>query len=306
MARAALIATRWTMRSAGRSTRRCNRDAAFLSGANRNIESRYWDPVFLRNGRREGLTGQVRSRRVAEFAIDFVRRHRERPRSSSTSPWCSRTGQNFVEHTVTTPDNRDRASAGREVQIRRHVALRGQAGGRFRPAARNTRPARQHHRFRRVSDNGTERTDLGARATAASCRAASMTLTEAGGDVAADGELPAHIKGGRTVALADFSDVFPTICDLTRTPSPEGVQARRPFLRAIPPGRAARRRGRGSSTNYGADARGARRALQALHRGDCLTLDADPDEKAPISIPPMPPRRCQRETPAARSIRCLR
>src|SRR6185312_11377016 len=73
---------------------------------NRHIESRYWNPVFLRNGRREELAGRFGPDVSCEFAVDFLRRHRERP-FLLYLPMVLTHGQSFTENVVPTPLNRD-------------------------------------------------------------------------------------------------------------------------------------------------------------------------------------------------------
>ncbi len=46
------------------------------------------------------------------------------------------------------------------------------------------------------------------------------TLTEAGGNVVLIANAPARIRGGRTLPLADFTDLYPTLCELTGAPVP--------------------------------------------------------------------------------------
>ena len=48
------------------------------------------------------------------------------------------------------------------------------------------------------------------------------SLTEAGIDVGLVFNCPALIPGGRTIPLADFTDVFPTLCEFADVPLPAG------------------------------------------------------------------------------------
>ena len=45
----------------------------------------------------------------------------------------------------------------------------------------------------------------------------------AGGNVVMLANSPRRIPGGRTVPLADFTDVYPTLCELASVPLPAGV-----------------------------------------------------------------------------------
>src|SRR4051812_3792780 len=91
------------------------RDAAFLTEATRKIESRYWDPVMLRNGKRERPEGKFGPDVFGEFALDFVRRHREHP-FFLYYPMVLTHGQSASEPTVLTPANR--ASPPKEEKAR--------------------------------------------------------------------------------------------------------------------------------------------------------------------------------------------
>ena len=91
---------------------------AFMS----KIESRYWDPVFFRNGKREVLTGRFGPDVTQEFAVDFLRRHRERP-FLLYYPMMLAHGQSFTEPVVHyAAECRSQPSASRDVC--RHGALR--------------------------------------------------------------------------------------------------------------------------------------------------------------------------------------
>ena len=73
-----------------------------------------------------------------------------------------------------------------------------------------------------ATDNGSEES-LIARREGKEVHGGLYQLTEAGSDVALVANCPARFPGGRTVPLADFSDVFPTLCELTGVPLPAGV-----------------------------------------------------------------------------------
>lgn len=47
-------------------------------------------------------------------------------------------------------------------------------------------------------------------------------MTEAGIDVGLIFNCPALIPGGRTIPLADFTDIFPTLCEVADVPLPAG------------------------------------------------------------------------------------
>ncbi|HEY5313230.1 MAG TPA: sulfatase-like hydrolase/transferase, partial [Pirellulales bacterium] len=80
-------------------------DAATLTKLNQHIESRYWDPVVIRNGRREVLPGKFGPDVFQEFALDFLARHRDQP-FLLYYPMVLTHGQSFKQPVVPTPLNR--------------------------------------------------------------------------------------------------------------------------------------------------------------------------------------------------------
>jgi arylsulfatase A len=71
-----------------------------------------------------------------------------------------------------------------------------------------------------ASDNGTEK-NLSARRNGRTVQGDLYALTEAGGNVVLLANCPKRIPGGRTMALADFTDVYPTVCELAGVPLSE-------------------------------------------------------------------------------------
>ena len=68
-----------------------------------------------------------------------------------------------------------------------------------------------------ASDNGTEKS-LTARSNGREVQGDLYSLSEAGGNVALLANCPRRIPGGRTIALADFTDIYPTVCELAGVP----------------------------------------------------------------------------------------
>ena len=123
---------------------------------NQHIESRYWDPVFLRNGKREVLPAANSDPMSAQaFAIDFLRRHRERP-FLLYLPMVLTHGQNFTQSVVPTPLNKatDRPAAG---DVRRHAPLRRQARSASLIDELERLKLRDNTIVFVASDNGTEK-----------------------------------------------------------------------------------------------------------------------------------------------------
>jgi len=188
---------------------------AFMS----RIESRYWDPVFIRNGKREVLDGKFGPDVTQEFAIDFLRRHREQP-FMLYYPLMLAHGQSFGEPVVATPLNRapDRPHHAMYADMVRYADRL--VGDLVR--ALDDLKLRDDTLLFVASDNGTE-SSITARRDGRMVKGALYTLAEAGGDVAMLANCPKQIPGGRVVPLADFSDVLPTLCDLAGIGLPKDV-----------------------------------------------------------------------------------
>lgn len=184
-----------------------------------HIESRYWDPVFLRNGRREAHPGRFGPDVAQEFALDFLRRHRDRP-FLFYYPMALTHGQTFTQPVVRTPLNPNTNRPHKEMfadMLRYADKLVGDL-----VRALDELKLRDNTIVLVASDNGTEK-EFTARRNGREVRGGLYTLTEAGGDVVLLANNPKLIPGGRTLPLADFSDVFPTLCELAGVPGPKGV-----------------------------------------------------------------------------------
>jgi arylsulfatase A-like enzyme len=70
-----------------------------------------------------------------------------------------------------------------------------------------------------ATDNGTEKS-LTARSGGRDVQGGLYQLNEAGGNVGLLANCPRLIPGGRTLPLADFSDLLPTFCELAGVPLP--------------------------------------------------------------------------------------
>jgi arylsulfatase A-like enzyme len=181
---------------------------------NQHIESRYWDPVFIRNGKREVVTGQFGPDVSKEFAIDFLRRHRDRP-FFLYLPMVLTHGQNFSFPVVPTPLNKATDRPQQEMfadMLRYGDRLVGQIVEELERLG-----LRDNTIVFVASDNGTEH-QFHARRSGRVVHGDLYALTEAGGNVVLLANSPRLIPGGRTMPLADFSDMYPTICELAGVP----------------------------------------------------------------------------------------
>lgn len=188
------------------------------------IESRYWDPVFLRQGQRERIPGAFGPDLAQAFALDFLRRHRAKP-FLIYLPMVLTHGNAYPHPVTTTPLNRDDDRpheamfadmlryADRLVgEIARELAALGLSDNTLLLVA---------------SDNGTEQS-LSTRRHGRVVQGGLYQLTEAGGDVMMLAHCPALIPGGRVLPLTDFTDIYPSICEFAGVPldprhQPDGV-----------------------------------------------------------------------------------
>lgn len=181
---------------------------------NQHIESRYWDPVFLRGGQREVLPGQFGPDVSKEFAFDFVRRHREKP-FFLYLPMVLTHGQTFSTPAVPTPQNRSTDRAPQEMfadMLRYADKIIGELVAELERLG-----LRENTILFIASDNGTEHR-FQARRNGRLVQGDLYSLTEAGGNVVLLANSPKLVPGGRTLPLVDFTDIYPTICDLAGVP----------------------------------------------------------------------------------------
>ncbi|MBI3879120.1 MAG: sulfatase-like hydrolase/transferase [Verrucomicrobia bacterium] len=205
-----------------------------LAVLNRNIESRYWDPVLLRNGKRETHPGKFGPDLLQSFALEFLQRHRGGP-FLLYYPMVLTHGKSFVEPVVPTPLNLSTNRPHHEMfadMVRYADKLVGELVVELERLG-----LRDNTLVFIASDNGTEK-EMTARRNGREVRGGLYTLTEAGGDVVLLANSPKLIPGGRTAPLADFSDVLPTLCDLAGIAPPKNVtldgRSLAPFLRGEP------------------------------------------------------------------------
>ncbi len=195
------------------------KDADYVSQANRDIESRYWDPVLIRNGRRETHPGRFGPDVLQEYALGFLKRHRGRP-FLLYYPMVLTHGKSFLEPVAPTPQNLGRERTEQESfadMLRYADRLVGELVRTLEELG-----LRERTYVFVASDNGTEKR-FSARRSGRRVQGGLYQLSEAGGSVVLIANCPARIPGGRTWALADFSDVYPTLCELAGVPPPRGV-----------------------------------------------------------------------------------
>ena len=177
---------------------------------NQHIESRYWNPVFLRNGQREELSGQFGPDETQAFAFDFLRRNRDRP-FLLYLPMMLTHGQSYSTAVVPTPLDRSTDRSEQEMftgMLRYADKLIGDL-----VAELDRLGLRENTVVFVASDNGTEKR-FTARRSGRKVQGDLYSLSEAGGNVVLLANSPKLIPGGRTLPLTDFTDIYPTVCEL--------------------------------------------------------------------------------------------
>jgi arylsulfatase A-like enzyme len=183
------------------------------------IESRYWNPVFIRNGKREVQSGKFGPDVTQEFATDFFKRHRDRP-FLFYYPLHLAHGQSFKEPVVPTPLNLNTNRSHHEMyadMVRYADKLVGEL-----VQSLEELKLRDNTLLFIASDNGTE-SNLTARRNGREVKGGLYTLSESGGSVALIANSPHQFVGERTLPLVDFSDLLPTLCELADLSLPKDV-----------------------------------------------------------------------------------
>lgn len=194
-------------------------DTDFTSHFISNIESRYWDPVFLREGRREVLAGEFGPDVSLGYIEEFLRREHDKP-FLLYHPMVLTHGDTFLHPVVPTPLNRDPNRPHQEMfadMVRYADHLVGRV-----IAALEHNGLRENTIVFVATDNGTEKQRV-ARARGRTIRGDLYQMTEAGSDVALLVNGPGIVPGGRTLPLADFSDLLPTFAELAGAEIPDGL-----------------------------------------------------------------------------------
>ena len=179
-------------------------------------ESRYWDPVVLRDGKREVLTGRYGPDVFQEATFAFLEAHQKKP-FLLYCPMVLTHGQSFHEPVVPTPDNRN-ANRPHEAIYADMVSYADKLVGGL-VAELDRLDLRKNTIVVVATDNGSE-SRLTARKNGREVQGGLYSLTEAGIDVGLIFNCPALIPGGRTLPLADFTDIFPTVCEFAEVPLP--------------------------------------------------------------------------------------
>lgn len=195
-------------------------DFAFTTKMISRIESRYWDVVTLdHQQRREVHRGRFGPDVFQEAACRFIRRHKDRPfllylPSPLTHGWT------FTDPVTPTPLNRA-SDRPHDAMYRDMIRYADLLVGRLVDELRDQGVLRRTIVFV-ASDNGSEKS-FSARFRGRMVQGGLYQLTEPGGNVPLIVYGPELVPGGRTLKLAEFSDLLPTFCELAGAPPPRGV-----------------------------------------------------------------------------------
>lgn len=179
-----------------------------------HIESRYWDPVFIRNGKREEHPGRFGPDVAQEFAFEFMEKNKDRP-FMLYYPMMLTHGHTFTVPVVPTPDHPEPDRPHQEM-FGNMLRYADKLVGEF-VAELERQGLRDNTILFVASDNGTEKS-FTARRNGRKVTGGLYTMTEAGGDVVLMANNPKLIPAGRTLPLADFTDLYPTFCELANVP----------------------------------------------------------------------------------------
>ncbi len=195
-------------------------DFAFTTEMIRRIESRYWDVVTLdHEHRRKVHRGRFGPDVFQEAAYRFIRRHKDRPflvylPSPLTHGWT------FTDPVTPTPLNRD-PNRPHDAMYRDMIRYADLLIGRMVDELRNQGILERTILFI-GTDNGSEKS-FSARFRGRVVQGGLYKMTEPGANVPMIVYGPGLVPGGRTLKLADFSDLLPTFCELAGAALPRGV-----------------------------------------------------------------------------------
>jgi arylsulfatase A-like enzyme len=199
-----------------------NADADFLQEATRKIESRYWDPVMLRQGRREARKGKYGPDEYQAFAIDFMQRHRDRPFFFYHSVVLAHGASAAdADHVSTTPDNRERPPTSDKEAYAAMVRYADRQVGEMVGTLEKL-GLRDNTLVFIATDNGTE-ASLSGRRNGRLVKGGLYSMTESGANVPLMVNSPKLVPGGRVGSLVDFTDIFPTLAEVAKAKPPAGL-----------------------------------------------------------------------------------
>jgi arylsulfatase A-like enzyme len=188
-------------------------------GADGVVQSRYWDPVILHNGRPVETAGKFGPDLFTDFAIDFMKRRREQP-FLMYYPMALTHGFAYKQPVTTTPHSRN-ADAPEHEQFAGMVKYADYLVGRL-IAALDELGLRDNTIVFVTTDNGTE-SSIAAVTKTGEVPGGLYQMSEPGINVPFVANCPRLIPGGRVAALTDYSDVLPTLMDLAGAKLPEGL-----------------------------------------------------------------------------------
>jgi arylsulfatase A-like enzyme len=242
--------------------------------------SRYWDPYIVQDGRGSQRLGKFGEDEFAEFTIDFMRRHRERPFFA----WHAM----HLTHSpfTTTPDNRDDSSTGAAL-FPGMVRYADKIVGRLLAALDELR-LRDKTIVVLATDNGSATACRG-RMQGREVRGGKGSLRETGIHVPLIVRGPGIVAGQGSDQPVDFTDVLPTLLQLCGIAPPRDATLDGQSLTAILAGKAASLPDRDWSHTQYADVRVIRDRRHKLYSsGELYDLLADPGEQNDLAASASP------------------
>ena len=183
------------------------------------MQSRYWDPVILHNGRPVETAGKFGPDLFTDFAIDFMKRRREQP-FLMYYPMTLTHGFAYKQPVTTTPHSRD-AEAPERDQFAGMVKYADYLVGRL-IAALDELGLRDNTIVFVTTDNGSE-SSFAARTKTGDVPGGLYQMSEPGINVPFIVNCPKLVPGGRVAALTDYSDMLPTLTELAGAKLPDGL-----------------------------------------------------------------------------------
>lgn len=200
---------------------------------NKKRTDRYWNPSIWKDGKLlEGTEGKYGPDILADFVVDFIRRHKDRP-------FFFYYPMVLVHNPFeATPDSADRKARGNKT-LPDMIAYMDKIVGRI-VSTLDQLKLRERTLILFTGDNGTTR-GITSKIGETAIPGGKGTMLDAGSHVPLIASWPGTVPGGRVVDdLVDLSDVLPTLCDLTGAKLPPGVtldgRSFAPVLRGRGPG----------------------------------------------------------------------
>jgi len=196
------------------------RDGNRVLALNRGIESRYWDPVLNIDGKIERRQGEFGPDVCQEYAIEFLRRHRDEP-FLLYYPMVLTHGLSMAQPVIGVPPRREPSGSLADDYRAMVSYVDQQVAGIVRTL--DELKLRERTIVIVATDNGTEH-QVSAKFKGKIVQGGLYTLEEIGVSVPLIFNAPGRIPAGLQGTTSDFSDLFPTICQLAGVAVPQELK----------------------------------------------------------------------------------